>query len=109
MAVLKRNLPASYPGLVHKFADMVVSNLAGMEQWNIAIYCRSNVSDHGLAQSFGIMVNYTYRLEDVEVNNHLYLVENRIALEASAANLLGSCEAVQDLAKVQIRMAFWHL
>eukprot|EP00803_Ostreobium_quekettii_P001392 evm.model.scf_794.3 EVM.evm.TU.scf_794.3 scf_794:43392-50421(-) len=71
--------------------------------WLSRINWRANVSSRGLGQSCGMMVNYTYRLDDVEVNNHRYLVENKVALEACAAQHLGEPEEIRKLAKVHLR------
>lgn len=52
-----------------------------MEQLN----WMGDTSSKGLAASAGLMVNYRYRLEDIEANNQAYL--NRRVVAASPAML----------------------
>ncbi|OAJ39620.1 hypothetical protein BDEG_23448 [Batrachochytrium dendrobatidis JEL423] len=41
---------------------------------------RADTSDKGTKQSFGMMVNYIYNLDDVEANNQQYLLDGIIAV-----------------------------
>ena len=38
----------------------------------------SNISEKGLEQSLGYMVNYLYNLEEVELNHEKYVVDKKI-------------------------------
>ena len=38
----------------------------------------SNISENGLEQSLGYMVNYLYNLEEVELNHEKYVVDKKI-------------------------------
>lgn len=58
-----------------------VRNGASVEQLN----WMGDTSSKGLAASAGLMVNYRYRLEDIEANNQAYL--NRRVVAASPAML----------------------
>eukprot|EP01135_Chromosphaera_perkinsii_P002028 Nk52_evm75s215 gene=Nk52_evmTU75s215 len=40
----------------------------------------ANVADNGLDQSFGMMVNYNYILDEIEMNNQLYLLDGTISI-----------------------------
>jgi malonyl-CoA decarboxylase len=46
-----------------------------------------DVSPKGLQQSFGIMVNYLYRLADIEANHEAYHGEGRVAAAAAIRSL----------------------
>ncbi|MEE8545092.1 MAG: malonyl-CoA decarboxylase family protein, partial [Alphaproteobacteria bacterium] len=45
-------------------------------------------SEKGLDQSAGIMVNYRYRLQDIEANHEAYRGEGRIVASAAVRSLL---------------------
>lgn len=49
-----------------------------------------DTSEKGMRQSCGMMVNYLYRLEDIEKNHERYVVERRIASAAPIKDLLKS-------------------
>jgi malonyl-CoA decarboxylase len=44
-------------------------------------------SERGLGQSYGLMINYLYRLGDIEVNSSAYLTDRKIAESASMRSL----------------------
>jgi len=48
-----------------------------------------NNSDHGLKDSFGIMVNYLYNLKTIESNHESYMLDNKLTISKSVKNLLG--------------------
>ncbi|KAF5827300.1 malonyl-CoA decarboxylase-domain-containing protein [Dunaliella salina] len=48
----------------------------------------SDTSEQGLARSFGICVNYVYKLERVYDNNRMYLVEHKIQASKEVAEWL---------------------
>ena len=50
----------------------------------------ADLSDSGLRQSAGLMVNYLYKLEDIEANHEAYRGEGRITATAAVNNLLKS-------------------
>jgi len=47
-----------------------------------------DVSEKGLQQSAGIMVNYLYRLADIEANHEAYHGEGRVAASAAIRGLV---------------------
>jgi malonyl-CoA decarboxylase len=61
-------------------AHFHLSNGAGVERLNWL----GDVSPKGLQQSAGIMVNYLYRLADIETNHEAYRGEGRVAAASSA-------------------------
>lgn len=65
-------------------AHFHLSNGARMEQLNWL----ANLSEPGLQQSAGLMVNYHYRLGDVEQNSQNYLEQAQVRTSASIAALL---------------------
>lgn len=48
----------------------------------------ADVSKNGLSQSAGLMVNYLYRLADIETNHERYRAEGRIAASGAVKSLL---------------------
>src|SRR6516164_3879828 len=64
-------------------AHFHLSNGARVERLNWL----GDVSTKGLQQSAGIMVNYLYRLGDIEVNHEAYRGEGRVAAASSLRNL----------------------
>ena len=48
-------------------------------------------SRRGMHQSAGMMVNYLYRLEDVEHNHELYVREQRVAASRELRKLAAEC------------------
>ncbi len=64
-------------------AHFHLSNGARVERLNWL----GDVSDKGLQQSAGIMVNYLYRLSDIEANHEAYRGEGRVAAAPAIRNL----------------------
>lgn len=64
-------------------ANFHLSNGARIERLNWL----GDVSPKGLQQSAGIMVNYLYRLGDIEANHEAYHGEGRVAASAAVRNL----------------------
>jgi malonyl-CoA decarboxylase len=64
-------------------AHFHLSNGARVERLN----WRGDVSAKGLQQSYGVMVNYLYRLADIEENHEAYTGENRVAASSSITRL----------------------
>src|SRR5439155_18304087 len=65
-------------------AHFHLSNGARVERLNWL----GDVSEKGLQQSAGIMVNYLYRLADIEANHEAYRDEGRVAAASAVRNLL---------------------
>jgi len=64
-------------------AHFHLSNGARVERLNWL----GDVSTKGLQQSAGIMVNYLYRLGDIETNHEAYRGEGRVAASSGLRNL----------------------
>ena len=60
-----------------------LSNGARLERINWL----GNPSEDGLAQSAGLMVNYLYRLQDIEKNHESYTVKGKIAASGAVQRL----------------------
>jgi malonyl-CoA decarboxylase len=54
------------------------------------IHWMGDSSDKGLAQSFGIMVNYLYDLDRIEENHEAYAAEGRVIASRKLRNLAAS-------------------
>jgi malonyl-CoA decarboxylase len=67
-------------------AHFHLSNGARIERLNWL----GDVSAKGLQQSFGMMVNYLYRLSDIEANHESYRGEGRVAASSALRNLARS-------------------
>ncbi len=67
-------------------AHFHLSNGARVERLNWL----GDVSDKGIQQSAGIMVNYLYRLADIEVNHEAYRGEGRVVAASAIRNLVRS-------------------
>ena len=65
-------------------AHFHLSNGARVERLNWL----GDTSKNGLRQSAGLMVNYEYRLDDVEENHEAYEGEARIVTSSAVAKLL---------------------
>jgi len=65
-------------------AQFHLSNGARMERLNWA----ADASEKGLAQSCGVMVNYLYRLNDIEANHEAYTGQGKVATSTSIKALL---------------------
>ena len=59
----------------------------------------ADVSKRGLQQSAGLMVNYLYRLEDVEENHEIYVKEHRVAASRQVTKLARECPLFEHAAK----------
>ncbi len=64
-------------------AHFHLSNGARVERLNWL----GDVSEKGLEQSAGIMVNYLYQLADIEANHEAYRGEGRVAISTAVRNL----------------------
>jgi len=42
-----------------------------------------NTSEHGIAESFGLMVNYLYDLKNIESNHEAYVQRGELAISKS--------------------------
>lgn len=51
----------------------------------------ADTSKRGMQQSAGLMVNYLYRLEDVEENHEIYVKEHRVAASRQVSKLAREC------------------
>lgn len=51
----------------------------------------SDTSDSGMARSAGMMVNYVYRLEDVERNHERYFADHAVVASRAVAKLARKC------------------
>ena len=69
--------------LVDAVARFHLGNGAAMERLNWL----GDTSVHGMARSFGIMVNYVYRLAEVERNHELFVNEQRVIAAAPVMRL----------------------
>jgi malonyl-CoA decarboxylase len=69
--------------LVDPVARFHLGNGAVMERLNWL----GDISVHGMARSFGIMVNYVYRLAEVERNHELFVNEQRVIAAPAVARL----------------------
>jgi len=54
----------------------------------LAAHWQGDLSDKGLDQSFGIMVNYLYRLDKIEQNHEAYQASGQIAASRAVKGLL---------------------
>jgi malonyl-CoA decarboxylase len=59
----------------------------------------ADTSKRGLQQSAGLMVNYLYRLEDVEENHEIYVKEHRVAASRQVSKLARECPLSEHAAK----------
>jgi malonyl-CoA decarboxylase len=65
-------------------AQFHLSNGARMERLN----AQADSSAKGLAQSCGVMVNYLYKLSDIEANHEAYTGQGKVAASSSIKALL---------------------
>ncbi|MCG6951130.1 MAG: malonyl-CoA decarboxylase [Betaproteobacteria bacterium] len=56
----------------------------------------ADLSQAGLARSLGMMVNYVYRLEDVEKNHEAYVKAHRVIASRSVEKLARECPLAQS-------------
>lgn len=74
-------------GTTHdRVAHFHLSNGARIERLNWL----ANTSTEGFAQSAGMMVNYRYKLDDIEANHEDYTGEGRVRVSSSVRSLLRS-------------------
>ena len=71
-------------GAYDRVAHFHLSNGARVERINWL----ANVSPEGLAQSAGMMVNYRYKLEDIESNHEAYRGEGKVRASSAVRSLL---------------------
>ncbi len=81
-----RGLPADPVGRFH------LGNGARLEK----VHFLADSSDNGIRQSFGVMVNYLYDLDDIE-KNHEAFAENRMVVASSAVKKLARPGPTGDL------------
>jgi malonyl-CoA decarboxylase len=48
----------------------------------------ADLSEKGLTQSYGVMVNYRYRLDDIEKNHEAYAADNEVVASSAVRKLL---------------------
>lgn len=58
---------------------------------------KGDMSEKRINQSYGFMVNYLYKLEDVEKNNEAYLMSGSVAVSEQVASLLGKSQSQSRL------------
>jgi malonyl-CoA decarboxylase len=79
----------------HEAADAVarfhLGNGARLERLNWL----ADTSKRGLQQSAGMMVNYLYRLEEVEQNHEVYVREQKVAASRELRRLAADCPLAQ--------------
>lgn len=69
-----------------RVADFHLNNGARLEY----IHWLSDISEKGLQQSAGIMVNYLYKLSDIDKNHELYRESGKVVTSAAVSSLLKS-------------------
>ncbi|KZD10029.1 malonyl-CoA decarboxylase [Oceanibaculum pacificum] len=63
-----------------------------------------DVSAKGLRESYGLMVNYLYRREDIEDNHELFARDGTVAVSADVADLLAPWKSAKENApKIRVR------
>jgi malonyl-CoA decarboxylase len=94
------SLGAYYLTAVNKDGDPLDSvarfhlgNGARMERLNVL----ADTSRHGMQRSLGMMVNYVYRLADVESNHQAFLREHKIAMSHEIRRLARECVLARPL------------
>ena len=65
-------------------AHFHLSNGARIQRLN----WKGDLSDKGLGQSSGIMVNYLYKLSHLEANHEAYTTSGKVAISSSVNSLL---------------------
>ena len=65
-------------------ANFHLANGARLERLN----WRADLSENGIQRSYGIMVNYHYKLSEIENNHEKYVTKTKIAASRSVHNLL---------------------
>jgi malonyl-CoA decarboxylase len=59
----------------------------------------ADLSKRGIQQSAGMMVNYLYRLDEVEHNHEVYVREHRVAASRELRRLAAECVLAQPHSK----------
>jgi malonyl-CoA decarboxylase len=59
----------------------------------------ADISKHGLKRCAGLMVNYRYRLSDVEDNYESYVREHRVVASRQLRKLARDCPLFQEAGK----------
>ena len=77
---------------VDPVARFHLGNGARLERINF----KADVSDNGLRQSAGLMVNYLYDLAKIEANHEAYFSQSKIAASSAVQKLLPSAPAKPD-------------
>jgi malonyl-CoA decarboxylase len=80
---------------VDPVARFHLGNGARLERLDFA----ADLSAKGLAESYGMMVNYLYELKDVERNHEAFVREGQVAMSVGVRRLLRS-ESARTLAPV---------
>jgi malonyl-CoA decarboxylase len=83
----KQNREAADP-----VARFHLGNGARMERLNWL----ADTSNRGLQQSAGMMVNYLYRLDEVEANHEMYVREGKVAASRELRRLAADCPLAQN-------------
>ncbi len=71
--------------------DSISGNGARLERLNWL----ADTSKRGLQQSAGMMVNYLYRLDEVEHNHEMYVRERKVAASRELRRLAAECPLAQ--------------
>ena len=71
-------------GAIDSVANFHLNNGAGIEQINWL----GDHSEQGIKRSMGVMVNYRYKLEDIEKNHEAYNVRGKIKYSSKVKSLL---------------------
>ena len=72
-----------------------LGNGAALERLN----WMGDTSEQGMARSAGMMVNYVYRLEDVERNHERYFADGSVVASRAVEKLAGKCALAAPLEK----------
>jgi len=59
----------------------------------------ADISKHGMQRSAGLMVNYQYRLDEVENNHEIYVKEHRVVASPNLKKLARECPLSQPAGK----------
>jgi len=59
----------------------------------------ADTSEHGLQSAAGLMVNYLYRLDDVENNHEIYVKQHRVVASPNLKKLARECPLLQPPGK----------
>ena len=70
--------------VIDPVARFHLGNGARLERINVG----GNLSDRGLRESYGVMVNYRYELDDIEANHEAFASRNTVVASSSVKKLL---------------------